>query len=44
MVPFPLYSIKIVYIITFIAFKIYVRIELYLVPMVYPKAFPIEYT
>lgn len=42
MIPFPTYSIKIVYIITFIAFKIYVRIELYWVPMVYPQAFPIE--
>lgn len=43
MIPLPMYSIKVVYIITFIAFKIYVRIELYLVPMVFPNAFPIEY-
>lgn len=38
-----MYSIKVVYIITFIAFKIFVRVELYLIPMVYPNAFPIEY-
>lgn len=42
MIPFSMYSIKIVYIITFIGFRIFVRVDLYIVPMVYPEAFPIE--
>jgi hypothetical protein len=42
MIPFSDYSIKIVYIITFMAFKIYVRVDLFIVPMVDPWAFPIQ--
>lgn len=36
MVPFPTYSLKIVYIITFIAFKLYVQVEVYIIPMISP--------
>ena len=42
MIPFLTYSVKVVYIITFIAFKIYVRIELYTVYMVQPSQLSIE--
>ena len=42
MIPFASYSIKVVYIITFIAFKIYVRIELYMVPMIDPPQLAME--
>lgn len=42
MIPFLTYSVKVVYIITFIAFKIFVRIELYMVYMVQPAQLAIE--
>ena len=37
MVPFQTYSLKIVYIITFIAFKLYVQVEVYIIPMINPQ-------
>lgn len=42
MIPFATYSIKVVYIITFIAFKLYLQVEIYLVPMVAPEFLSIE--
>lgn len=42
MIPFLTYSIKVVYIVTFVAFKIFVRIELYMVYMVQPAHLAIE--
>lgn len=42
MIPYLTYSIKVVYVITFIAFKIYVRIELYVVPMIQPDHLALE--
>lgn len=42
MIPFSTYSLKMVYLVTLIGYRVYVRLDIYWIPMVYPSAFPID--